>query len=85
MPHPNQGMPATPDEIGAVLDLLRKLADELLKVRAETAYVASGNVLLGMVDAFDPPGSGETREQSQEYLSGLLTGESLRRGASRYL
>jgi hypothetical protein len=69
------------------LDVLRQLADELLKVGGEPACVATGELLLGMVDAFDPPGadSQETREPTQHYLAGLLTGESLRRGASRYL
>lgn len=89
MSHPHHGLPATPKEVAAVCDLIRKLAAELLKVDTEPAYLTSGAVLLGMVDGLDPIDSGEVIPipvaEVDQYNVGWQVGESLLRGASRHL
>lgn len=90
MSHPHQGLPATPKEVGAVCDLLRKLAAELLKVETEPAYLTSGAVLLGVVDGLDVSGSMGAIipipvSEVEQYSVGWQVGESLLRGASRHL
>ena len=89
MSHPHNAHSATPKEIGAVCDLLRKLAGELLKVRGESAYLTSGAVLLGMDDGLDPTDVGEIIpipvSETDQYNVGWQVGCSLLRGASRHL
>ena len=84
MPHPHRGLPATPGEIGAVLDLLRKLADELIKVDQEPSYVTAGDVLAGVLDAIEPP-AGIVPTYSTERMVGWQVGTSLLAGGGRHL
>lgn len=87
MSHPGQGMPATPKEIGAVLDLLSKLSDELLNVQQEEAYQTTGWVLRGLVDGFEG-GMFKAPANDREgdlWVTGYQVGQSLTRGAGRHL
>ena len=71
-----------------MLDLLRTLSVELLKVQQDAAYQTTGNILAGFLDGLEgacpsviPPGP------SPEGLwsTGFEVGHSLHRGASRHL
>jgi hypothetical protein len=91
MSHPHHGLPATPKEVGAVLDLMRKLAGELLKVETESAYLTSGAVLLGLIDGAEWDGADSDEivpippAELDRYNVGYQVGQSLLRGASRHL
>lgn len=86
MSHPHQGLPATPNEIGAVLDLLDTLATELLKVEQDAAYQTTGMVLRGLVDGFEGSGTSPTTPAGADlWATGVQVAQSLSRGGTRHL